>query len=874
MPITVEELKNANAAMMGHTNRGLLFTTVNLSKNAPCLSKHLSDLQAGIYTWDQFRRKVQDELTVTTFPDFLAKFQPCFYYRLSPPREPISVDMGDMSADAAESGADAADGETTETMEDGAEGETSEAVASVDMSGDAPAEDEFALAKSLPEYEFSLEGGPPELGWKRVPITLDHPLFKNLAASLKERAMVSTGTVDVSVDDALMGFRPQMQENLLRKTAQDFKSISKKLALEAKRNPDSPETQNALEAYDRKLSDLEAAIGDDLRVLPTITSGLATARRALGSGNGGGSGAAAGPYVLEIGDHANVLVKALPPSETLKGLEAGTNGDGPKALESGSNEIVPLRKALERTELAERKVSDIVKMDDDKQYPALVGTLMHDMIRRHKIQPVIGNMLSVVLQDPQQLATWNISPREIEVFHDTFLGIYSMAVENFLKAVVPMFETLMGVYALFNEFPSDVRRGQPELIVTNDEITDLWQTYSVELTTFVRSACLQATKQYKDAVSFAIVPSVAPFKNKAPASPPSGFIKAGDFVADYNARPVVREAEDRSSLSAEHDALRKKKEGVTRGFGKVAGAPEVMGLMQLGQECGFGVFFSPEKQVIAGRTDSTDIEILQEAYCPDTVVDKPWAVSGVMCLPDFVVLPPDGMMFTGKVMDGRSVGVEVPQIVVRSCYVAAGRYMANDNPEVLKSAISKLPLEQQRTMKVRPLLPGLGVDLAKYPVLGKTNLAPDHFLSDHIIRSLMGADKSFLVFSHVHGQSPNIAAQRTLSRVRTDYGERYVRLHHWRQQLYLSRLFYTAYHMGFGGAWPDVAEMDSLMDKIVNWMNWYDLQREGYVNAFPSELEGDIINVEPITEGGQVVSFVLRLPLKAAVIGPLELITE
>ena len=329
-----------------------------------------------------------------------------------------------------------------------------------------------------------------------------------------------------------------------------------------------------------------------------------------------------------------------------------------------------------------------------------------------------------------------------------------------------------------------------------------------------------------------------------------------------------------SALRAEFDALRKQEAGDSGGFGRVAGAPEVMGLMQLGKECGFAVMFSPERQIIAGRTDAVDIEALQEGYCPDVVVDKPWAVAGVLCLPDFVVLPPDGMMFTGKVMDGRSVGVEVPQIVVRSSYVAAGRYMANDNPEVLASQINKLPLEQKKRLRVRPSLPGLSVDLTLHPVLGKTNLAPDHFLSDHILRALQGRDKSFLLFSHVHGQSPNIAQPRTLSRVRTDYGERYVLLHHWRQQLYLSRLLYAAYHKGYGGVWPTEDEMNILMDKIVNWMGWYDIQREGYVNSFPSELEGDMIHVEPITEGGQTVSFILTLPLKAAVIGPLELNIE
>jgi hypothetical protein len=202
--------------------------------------------------------------------------------------------------------------------------------------------------------------------------------------------------------------------------------------------------------------------------------------------------------------------------------------------------------------------------------------------------------------------------------------------------------------------------------------------------------------------------------------------------------------------------------------------------------------------------------------------------------------------------------------------------MANDNAEVLRNEIQKLPMSQRRAapMQVRATLPGVAVDLTKYPVLGATNLAPDHFLSDTIIRTLLGRDKSFLVFSHVSGQSPHIAAPRTLRRVRTDAGERYVMLHHWRQQTYLLRLFYAAYWKGRGGAWPTEAEMNTLMDQIVNWMGWYDKLREGFVNAFPSELEGDTIRVEPVKEGDDVVSYILDLRFKAAVLGPLELSIE
>ena len=73
------------------------------------------------------------------------------------------------------------------------------------------------MARALPRYEFSLEGGPPEIGWKRVNITMDHPLFKNLSLHLKERALTSKTTVNVDVDSALWGFRPESQEKHLER---------------------------------------------------------------------------------------------------------------------------------------------------------------------------------------------------------------------------------------------------------------------------------------------------------------------------------------------------------------------------------------------------------------------------------------------------------------------------------------------------------------------------------------------------------------------------------------------------------------------------------------------------------------------------------
>lgn len=860
MPITENELRAVNEKMLGNTNRAILFTTVNPSAEAPRLEDMVVQLQAGLFTWEEFYDQVKKKLTVRSFAEFLDKFQPCFYYRLRPPEETGAAEVLEDQGIPEETGDEGAEGEE---MGPPAGEERTESTAA------APSEEEegFTLG-DLPYYEFSLEGGP---GWKKVVVGIDHPYFRCLQQLIKERALQRKTTFQTNVDAALFGFKPRTQQMMVRKAAQELQASTDKLMLEMRRNPDSPDTQRALETYDRRIKDLENALGDDLRVLPTVTYGLAEALKALGAG-GPSAGPALGEYVLELGERGKVVALPVVPEEKLRAL---SQAQAQRALESGTKgtggkEIVLLTKALESQPLAKRQLSEIVKLPEKERFPALVGSFMSEMVSLNKVQPLMGDMLAVVLQDPKQLATWMVNPEEVAVFHDTFLGIYSTAIENLLTTVTPLFETLMGIYMLFNEFPPDVRRGQPELIVVNGELTDLWQVYQEELTLFLRSACHQASNQYRDAISFAIVPSVTAFLNQAPASPPSGYIQAGNFEADYRQPPPPQTEEERIKLDERIEELRHRRAAEKGGMGRVTGAAEVLGLMELGRECGFQVLFSPEEKVIAGRTRAEILGRIQEQYCPSTVVDQEWAVCGVLCLPDFVCLPPDGVLITGKVVDGREVGVKVPEVVVRSCYVAAGRLMANDNPAVLQSIIQKLPRQhlQVQPMKVRPNLPGVGVDLTKYPVLGQTRLPVDHFLDDTILRQLLGRDKSFLVFSQVAGLSPNIAAPRTLRRVIGET-ERYVLIHHYRQQVYLQRLLLAAYHWGFGGALPTPEQMNSLMDQIINWMGWYDKNREGYVNAFPSELEGDKIVVDPIEEGGDVIGFNLDLPFKAAVTGEL-----
>ena len=179
-----------------------------------------------------------------------------------------------------------------------------------------------------------------------------------------------------------------------------------------------------------------------------------------------------------------------------------------------------------------------------------------DLVRRHRIQPLLGNRLAVILQDPQQLASWSFLPKEVDSAHDTYLGIFTLAVDRFIRIIVPMLETLMGIYAFFNEWPTKISAGQPELIVTNDELSDLWKYYGEELSVFFRWSCHLSMNQYRHAIALAIVPAVEPFKNKAPAPPPADYINAGQFAPAFHAAPTKEEREDRGKLFDEFHDIR------------------------------------------------------------------------------------------------------------------------------------------------------------------------------------------------------------------------------------------------------------------------------------------------------------------------------
>lgn len=817
MPITNETILEANRSMLGKTNRTILFAKVNLDEYldpdalerdreyTPSLGNLLSRVEE--MSEEQFLALVRENLTVTSFAEFLDKFQPGFYYRVRGPQM---------------------------TQTDGAENADGEAAPVIDA--------------GPPQIEFSLEGGP---GWKKIRISADHPYVRCLRDLIKKRVRQDVSTFRVDVDASLFAFKPKNQRTLMRKIAEDVQVKNDRLMLEAKRNPASKDSIRALEAYQVAADDFQGALEDTVRVLPTVVYGLEQTANELKRHTPGGGAVDPNVYQIEFGKNRSLIAspRSMP---TLPALESGDGkdadgkkskklleGKGEESKADGDNALVKsdgsagtsiavrtLDTALDKIREQGKLVAgqDLALIPQEKRFPIAVGKFMDKMIDRGMIAPLMGNLVATVLQNPKELALLNPDIRDVEHYHDMFLGVYSNAVESFLQTVTPLFETIMGVYLLFNEFPSDVRLPEamkPELIIANDDLPHLFLSRPDELKRFFESANAQANNQFRDAISFVIVPNVAEFKKKRPAKRRQDSIMLDDPLLES-----IRAAQEAVSTDADT-------------YGKATYVDEMLPLMDWGYEYGFQVLFSPEERVRAGRAKREYLQNLNDAYAIDAVVERESGDCGILCLPDFTIMPPDGKLVTGKTAEGGiEVGVDVPELTVRSCYVAAGRLMANDVPDYLRR---KLQRAKKDVTTMRSDLPGVGVDLSINPFLGETDLPTDHFLNDGLMSELLGSGMPFLAFTHVSGRSPFLSVPRTLRRLHKEDGEQsYRHLHLFRQEVYLRKLLRAAWELGYGGSMPEDKEkaeemMTEHLNYILKWTKWYEPAK--FVNSFPSALK-------------------------------------
>src|SRR5262249_28781907 len=148
----------------------------------------------------------------------------------------------------------------------------------------------------------------------------------------------------------------------------------------------------------------------------------------------------------------------------------------------------------------------------------------------------------------------------------------------------------------------------------------------------------QATNQFQDAISFVIVPNVADFKKLNTRGQ-----KPEDTIdIDPELTATVLAARKNSAGQADE------------GYDQVTFLDEMLNLLEWGLKYGFQVLFSPEERVRAGRADKAFFQELGRAYSDDRIMEHKDGAGdcAVLCVPDFIVMPPDGKLITGSTAEG------------------------------------------------------------------------------------------------------------------------------------------------------------------------------------------------------------------------------
>jgi len=775
-------LEQANAAMLHNTNRAILLTTVNPDQEAPCLSRLLEDLRDGLAS-GQSSWDVYFQMQKEVERRLIVSSFREFLEKFRP-----CCHYRSESSSASETG-------LWDLLDE---------------------QDLRSMMENLPQYRFSLSGGG---GWKKMPVMEDNFYLRCLLRRMTDPKPATPldprGSI-LELNTDLFGYQPRNSYRACLINAEHAFASAKKLCLEYNRDPNSPELRKATEDYHSRMNRFGEVVSDELGILGAIVYGL------------------------------DALTKTLP--------QNGHKTAGPEIFAEGMRNLGPLLEIVRKQSTHDRvdvTPLEIMSLPGPQQYPAFIGQFLYKMVSLKRLSPCLGILAAFVLFPPKEIAAWKIPPETLRLIHTLCLGIYGQAHQNFIHETAPLFETLLGIYSLFQEVPEDVRDFRTKLIVANNELEDLQQVYKEELNNWFRFTCQQSLNQYRDALSFAIVPSVAPLVS-ANLSAPGPAIPARD-LADFQPgtsiveEPWQREEERRRREEELATVLRQRiqRKGVC---GSVTGAGDLIELMKLGDRCGFQVLFSPQERLIPGHTQSASIRKMQTDYTPAAVVNSDWADSGVLCTPEFVCLPNDDLSWSVDGDAGLVIPVGLQEILVRGCYVAAGILMANDEPRNLQVQLFRAPQTKSAAshLRVNSALPGIGLDLTLYPMFASTRLSAQSFLADAAPQRFLSNGQSFLVFAGTAGKSTGIVAARTLRRVSMPNGGfGYRPIHHFRQEVYLQRLFPAAHKLA-GGMAPNLNEMRDLLGNLLHGSHWY----QGYVpnhteivNAIPGPLENNTIHV-------------------------------
>lgn len=303
--------------------------------------------------------------------------------------------------------------------------------------------------------------------------------------------------------------------------------------------------------------------------------------------------------------------------------------------------------------------------------------------------------------------------------YNSYLEFYKEAKDDFIKAVKPLIEKILGVWSFFEQYPKKVKGMRPTMFITNVPNEMMAKTTNItRLITYLNT--VNSKNDFTNTIWYSIVPSVS--------------------LDQYSKMKLARERFKGNTAAVKTDV--NSLESLTR-------------ILDVLKDYKVQCFFSYETsdKTTFNNMATEGIEKYEERCAP--MVGKPYSEYAIPCIPNFTIIPKEK---SGVVLDNRMVLNEdnmaelskekedimklwIDGVYVGAAYVAAGLASAYQCPEYLKSRFGM--------NKVDPNLPGVRFDIeaGDNPLIVYTTMAKEITGFTNSIKSDINRKNFGFVFS-------------------------------------------------------------------------------------------------------------------------------
>lgn len=359
-------------------------------------------------------------------------------------------------------------------------------------------------------------------------------------------------------------------------------------------------------------------------------------------------------------------------------------GDGKKAQDSGplSLGVLSMNESGELKVLEAPKESrnDLMVLDDNAN-TGLIEALEQDYMDLNED----GNpyVMSLVSRTFCPLVSTMESAVDVErevANYNSYLEFYKTSKDDFIKAVKPLMEKILGVWSFFEQYPKNCKGMRPTMLITNVSNDMLAKSSNIpRLITYLNT--VNAKNDFENTIWYGIMPSVSLNTQSKMKAVRERFKGNGNV-----------EKEDVNSV-----------ESLAR-------------ILHVLKDYEIQCFFSYE------TGDKTTFNVMAtegidkyETRCAQ-LTGKEYSEFAIPCIPNFTVIPKDksGVILDQKMIISEDHTVQLSQekddvmkiwidgVYIGAAYVAAGLVAAYQSPDYLKEILKK---------NVDDLLPGVRFDI-------------------------------------------------------------------------------------------------------------------------------------------------------------------